>query len=193
MAKIDEILGSISPLYGAISGQGLIGNALGGLGEALGPTAGLGTMLAREQRKKLRANRATDAKKAAEEAVTDDAIAARGGMRRGGAVKKMAGGGATKKMPSLADSVASGNRMSGKEEAPFRTPKPKFGPTPAERAASKAQDERLKNAKVTRGEVRTLNSANRSEGGVKMAKGGSTASRRADGCATRGKTRGKIY
>jgi hypothetical protein len=70
-------------------------------------------------------------------------------------------------------------------------PKPKPGPTPAERAASKAQDERLKNAKVTKEEARTLGSANRSEGGVKMAKGGSVSSR-ADGCAVRGKTKGKM-
>ena len=34
MAKIDKILGSISPLYGAISGQGLFGNALAGFQDA---------------------------------------------------------------------------------------------------------------------------------------------------------------
>ena len=185
MAKIDEILGSISPLYGAISGQGLIGNALGGLGEALGPTAGLGTMLAREQRKKLRANRATDAKKAAEEAVTDDAIAARGGMRRGGAVKKMAGGGATKKMPMPGDSVASGNRMS-KMEADERRfmdsqkPKKKTMPSDREAADSGNRMSRLEGAEM------------RKMGMKKYAKGGSVSSR-ADGCAVRGKTRGKIY
>ena len=112
MAKIDKILGSISPFYGAVSGQGMFGNALAGLGTALGPTAGLMPLLAREQRNKLRSDRAEDAKKAAEE---EAAIAARGGMKHGGAVK-------TKK----------------------------------------------------------------------MAKGGSTASKRADGCATKGKTKGRF-
>ena len=95
------------------------------------------------------------------------------------------------KPPTMSESFDSAMRSSGKEEAPFMAPKPKPGPTPAERAASKAQDERLKNAKVTKEEARTLGSANRSEGGVKMAKGGSVSSR-ADGCAVRGKTKGKM-
>ena len=97
------------------------------------------------------------------------------------------------KYPSMSESFDSAMRSSGKEEAPFMAPKPKPkpGPTPAERAASKAQDERLKNAKVTKEEAATLRSANRSEGGVKMAKGGSVSSR-ADGCAVRGKTKGRM-
>jgi hypothetical protein len=40
-------------------------------------------------------------------------------------------------------------------------------PTPAERAASKAQDERLKKAKVTTKEGKVIDSANRSEGSAK--------------------------
>ena len=48
-------------------------------------------------------------------------------------------------------------------------------PTAAERAASKAQDERLKKAKVTPKEGRVIDSANRSEGSAKrFAKGGLT-------------------
>ena len=48
-------------------------------------------------------------------------------------------------------------------------------PTPAERAASKAQDERLKKAKVTTKEGKVIDSANRSEGSAKrFAKGGLT-------------------
>jgi hypothetical protein len=48
-------------------------------------------------------------------------------------------------------------------------------PTPAERAASKAQDERLKKAKVTTKEGKVVDSANRSEGSAKrFAKGGAT-------------------
>jgi hypothetical protein len=95
----------------------------------------------------------------------------------------------------MSESFDSAMRSSGKEDAPFTAPKLKpkpKRPSVDERAASKAQDERLKNAKVTKKEADTLDSANRSEGGVKMAKGGS-ASSRADGCATKGKTRGKIY
>jgi hypothetical protein len=48
-------------------------------------------------------------------------------------------------------------------------------PTAAERAASKAQDERLKKAKVTTKEGKVVDSANRSEGSAKrFAKGGVT-------------------
>ena len=48
-------------------------------------------------------------------------------------------------------------------------------PTAAERAASKAQDERLKKAKVTTKEGKVIDSANRSEGSAKrFAKGGVT-------------------
>ena len=139
MAKIDKILGSISPLYGAVSGQGLFGNALAGIGTALGPTAGLMPLLAREQRKKLRSGRAEDAKKAAEE---EAAIAARGGMKHGGAVKKMAKGG------KLTDLTGDG--------------------------------------KVTRADVL------KGRGVPGFSKGGSTASKRADGCATKGKTKGRF-
>lgn len=85
MAKIDKILGSISPLYGAISGQGLMGNALGGLGDALGPMSGVLPAIASEQRKSLRKRRA------ASEGVEDNE-----GMKRGGSVSKRADGCATK-------------------------------------------------------------------------------------------------
>jgi hypothetical protein len=100
MAKIDKILGSISPMYGAVSGQGLFGNALGGLGDALGPTAGLMPLLAREQRKKLRAGRVEDAEEASA-----------GGMKRGGAVKKMAKGGTASKR---ADGCATKGKTKGR-------------------------------------------------------------------------------
>ena len=57
-----------------------------------------------------------------------------------------------------------------------RKPTPS-SPTPAERAASKAQDERLKRARVTPKEGRVIESANRSEGGGGMNRGGSIRSR----------------
>jgi hypothetical protein len=102
MAKIDKILGSISPLYGAASGQGLFGNALGGLGDAMGPMGGLMPMLASSQRKKLRARREEDAKNAGEDT----------GMKRGGAVKKMAKGGST--ASKRADGCATKGKTKGR-------------------------------------------------------------------------------
>ena len=62
-------------------------------------------MLAREQRKKLRANRAEDAAKDAEEASAN-------GMKRGGAVKKMAKGGST--ASKRADGCATKGKTKGR-------------------------------------------------------------------------------
>lgn len=107
-------------------------------------------------------------------------------MKRGGAVKKMAGGGATKKMPMPGDSVASGNRMSKMEADERRfmdSQKPKKKTMPSDREAA---DSGNRMSKLEGAEMRKMGMKN-------YAKGGSTASRRADGCATRGKTRGKIY
>ena len=133
-------------------------------------------LLAREQRKKLRAGRAEDARKAAEEAVTEDAIAARGGMKRGGAVKKMASGG----MPSIEESLKSGNRVSeqvGKETKKLMPPKKRTMPSPGEsvKSGNRMSGEDAKDLKAVK----------------KYAKGGSV-SKRADGCAIKGKTKGKM-
>ena len=174
MAKLDKILGSISPMYGAVSGQGLFGNALAGIGTALGPTAGLMPLLAREQRKKLRSGRAEDAKKAAEEEAAEKAaIAARGGLKHGGAVKKMAKGG----MPSIEESIKSGNRVSrqvGEETKRMMPPKKRTMPSPGESVKSGNRIARQEGAEMRK---------------MRMAKGGVT---RADGCAVRGKTKGKM-
>lgn len=203
MAKIDKILGSISPMYGAVSGQGMFGNALAGLGTALGPTAGLMPLLAREQRKKLRSGRAEDAKKVAEEeAVEKAAIAARGGLKHGGAVKKMAKGGklpdltgdgkvtradvlkgrgvkgfSNGGMPSMKESMESGNRVSeqvGKETKRMMPPKKRTMPPPGESVKSGNRIARQEGAEMRK---------------MRMAKGGVT---RADGCATKGKTKGRM-
>jgi hypothetical protein len=56
------------------------------------------------------------------------------------------------------------------------------GPTAAERAASKAQDERLKKAKVTPKEGKVIDSANRSEGSM-YKKGGMAKGKAKDGLA----------
>ena len=100
MAKIDKILGSVSPLYGAVSGQGLFGNALGGLGDALGPMSGVLPAIASEQRKSLRKRRT------ASEGGGDDE-----GMKRGGAVKKMAKGGSASKR---GDGIATKGKTKGR-------------------------------------------------------------------------------
>jgi hypothetical protein len=66
---------------------------------------------------------------------------------------------------------------------------------PGTQARLKAAEELLKKNgayKPTRAEI--LNAATMKKGGTvkKMAKGGSTASKRADGCATKGKTKGRF-
>ncbi len=82
MAKIDKILGSVSPLYGAISGQGLFGKGLVAVGDALGPAAGLMPMGASALEKRRRRKKEVGETPEAGE-----------GMRKGGKVKKMAKGG----------------------------------------------------------------------------------------------------
>jgi hypothetical protein len=127
-------------------------------------------------------------KKAAEEIAVEEATAASSGdtkqapaMKRGGAVKKMASGGPVKKMPMPGDSVASGNRMS-KMEAD-------------ERRFMDSQKPKKKTMPSIRDSVDSGNRMSRMEGAemrkMKYAKGGSVSSR-ADGCAVRGKTKGRM-
>lgn len=119
MAKIEKILGSISPLAGAVTGEGLFGKGLAKLADSGAGFLVPASYLAQSQRKKLLAR---------------EAAAKGSGMRRPMAEEVM---------------VA--------EEAPVGTPMMRKG-----------------------GKVK------------KMAKGGSTASKRADGCATKGKTKGRF-
>jgi len=96
-------------------------------------------------------------------------------MKRGGAVKKMANGG----MPSIEESLKSGNRVSeqvGKETKRMMPPKKRTMPSPGEsvKSGNRMSGEDAKDLKAVK----------------KYAKGGVT---RADGCAVRGKTKGKIY
>lgn len=67
---------------------------------------------------------------------------------------------------------------------------------PGTRARLKAAEERLKKTgarDITRADI-LRNAGAMAKGGKvkKMAKGGSTASKRADGCATKGKTKGRM-
>jgi hypothetical protein len=96
------------------------------------------------------------------------------GMKRGGAVKKMANGG----MPSIEESLKSGNRVSeqvGKETKRMMPPKKRTMPSPGEsvKSGNRMSGEDAKDLKAVK----------------KYAKGGVT---RADGCAVRGKTKGKM-
>jgi len=128
MAKIDKILGSISPIYGMVSGEGLFSNIrkISPFMHAIGESD-----TAAEKRRR-----------AAKAATGDTSAEGATGMKRGGAVKKMAKGG------KLTDLTGDG--------------------------------------KVTRADVL------KGRGVPGFSKGGSTASKRADGCATKGKTKGRF-
>jgi hypothetical protein len=96
-----------------------------------------------------------------------------GGMKHGGAVKKMAKGG----MPSIEESIKSGNRVSrqvGEETKRMMPPKKRTMPSPGESVKSGNRIAREEGAEMRK---------------MRMAKGGVT---RADGCAVRGKTKGKM-
>jgi hypothetical protein len=97
-----------------------------------------------------------------------------GGMKHGGAVKKMAKGG----MPSIEESIKSGNRVSrqvGEETKRMMPPKKRTMPSPGESVKSGNRISREEGAEMRK---------------MKMAKGGSVT--RGDGCAVRGKTKGKM-
>jgi hypothetical protein len=117
MAGIGKMLGNLSPLGGAITGKGMFGRGLAAMGDTLGPYAGPLSMLASNQRGKLRDRRAVVA---AEEAAAADAEASRreairrsvSGMKKGGKVKKMAKGGST--ASKRADGCATKGKTKGK-------------------------------------------------------------------------------
>ena len=95
MAKLDKILGSISPAYGLISGQGAFGK-LRNISPAL---------MAIDDTEKKKKKRADGTTTTTEEAVEET------GMKRGGKVKKMASGGAASKR---ADGIAQKGKTRGK-------------------------------------------------------------------------------
>jgi hypothetical protein len=95
MAKLDKILGSISPAYGLISGQGAFGK-LRNMSPAL---------LAIDDTEKKKKKRADGTTTTTEEAVEET------GMKHGGKVKKMASGGSASKR---ADGIATKGKTRGK-------------------------------------------------------------------------------
>jgi len=96
MAKLDKILGSISPAYGLISGEGAFGK-LRNMSPALLAIDDT------EKKKKKRADGTTT--------TTEEAVEETGMMRKGGKVKKMASGGAASKR---ADGIAQKGKTRGK-------------------------------------------------------------------------------
>jgi hypothetical protein len=96
MAKLDKILGSISPAYGLISGQGAFGK-LRNISPALMAIDDT------EKKKKKRADGTT--------ITTEEAVEETGMMRKGGKVKKMASGGSASKR---ADGIATKGKTRGK-------------------------------------------------------------------------------
>jgi len=97
MAKIDKILGSISPMYGMVSGEGLFSNI-----RKISPfmhSIGEGDTAAEKRRR------------AAKAAAGDTSAEGTTGMKRGGAVKKMAKGGTASKR---ADGCATKGKTKGR-------------------------------------------------------------------------------
>jgi hypothetical protein len=93
-------LGDISPLAGAITGKGALGEGLVAVGDAMGPAAGLLPMLA-SQLEIRRRYRSANKEREAE-----------AGMKKGGKVKKMAKGGST--ASKRADGCAKKGKTRGK-------------------------------------------------------------------------------
>ena len=164
MAKIDKILGSISPLYGMASGEGLFApmRKISPFMHAIGE----GDTAAEKRRRAARGDKKTAAE-LAEEGKTAS-------LKHGGMVKKMANGG----MPSIEESIKSGNRVSeqvGKETKRMMPTKKRTMPSPGESVKSGNRISREEGAEMRK---------------MRMAKGGSVT--RGDGCAMRGKTKGKM-
>jgi hypothetical protein len=143
-------LGDLSPVYGALKGEGMFGDLLGKKSE--------------NEAEAQKAMQAAKEKKAADEQALAEANAQewakrQTGMKKGGMTKKMADGG---KVPQDIDGASA-----------TRSPKKGEKPTYEEPGSG------------IRVDGKPLNKA---KGGMI----GSSASRRADGIATKGKTRGKM-
>lgn len=93
MAKIDKILGSVSPLYGIVSGKGLFGG-LRGLSPAM-----------------MAIDAVKDKKKRKPGEPIDGGASEETGMKRGGKVKKYAKGGSAS---SRGDGIAKKGKTKGK-------------------------------------------------------------------------------
>lgn len=99
MAKIDKVLGSISPLYGLASGQGAFAHL-----RKLSPVMHMIGETDTKAEKRRKAERAA--------AGGVESPEAGGGMRKGGKVKKMAKGGST--ASKRADGCATKGKTKGR-------------------------------------------------------------------------------
>lgn len=174
MAKIDKILGSISPAYGLVSGQGAFANLrkISPLMHMIGETD-------TKAEKRRKAEKAAAAGK-------PEAPEAGEGMKRGGKAKtkkyakggmvKKAGGGAMQGPPVSAPTAAASGGFDRNRLGSLNAP-----------TASKASPGMSVRPSFKKGMP-----------GIKVkgsfAKGGkvSSASSRGDGCATKGKTKGRF-
>jgi hypothetical protein len=103
MAKIDKILGSISPVAGAVTGEGLFGKGLSKLADS-----GLGMLLPMSYLAKSQRDKTKKKTDTGEEVESDE------GMRKGGRVKKMAKGGSVSSASKRADGCATKGKTKGR-------------------------------------------------------------------------------
>ena len=108
---ISKVLGSVSPLYGAITGKGALGAGMAAFEDATG-MGGLMPKMAQSARNKDR-REAAEAASAQEEAEMRAKVRAMGGMgmKKGGKVKQMAHGGSASKR---GDGIAQKGKTKGR-------------------------------------------------------------------------------
>jgi hypothetical protein len=172
---ISKILGSISPAFGAVTGKGVFGD----IQKAMGPAAGLVFQAGKAYRddKKRKATAAEIA--AMQKAEFDAKRAAASGMRARPMMEEvmvaegtptMRKGG---KLPDLTGDgkVTRADVLKGRGVPGFK----KGSNVSAAEAVHKHERAKHKGQPLT-----------------KMAKGGSTASKRGDGCCSKGKTKGRM-
>jgi len=157
-------IGDLSPMGGAVTGKGLFGKGLGAMNKAFGPMAGIMPRMAGAAQKKTARRAAAAAEIAAMQKADFDAKrAAAAGMRF---------------RPMVEEVMMA-------EEAPAGTTMRKGGKVKKMAKGGKLPD-LTGDGKVTRADVL------KGRGVPGFKKGGSTASKRGDGCATKGKTKGRF-
>lgn len=107
---IGKVLGSVSPLAGAITGKGVLGKGMAAFEDATG-MGGILPKMAQSARDKNRVQ-AAELAAAQDEANTRAKIRAMSGMKKGGSVKKMAKGGST--ASKRADGCATKGKTKGR-------------------------------------------------------------------------------
>lgn len=177
-------LGDISPMAGAVTGKGLFGKGLGALNKALGPMAGIMPRMAGSAQKK-NARRAAAAEEimAMRKAEFDAKRGAAAGMRSRPMMEEVA---VAEQAPAGAPMMRKGGKL------PDLTGDGKV--TRADVLKGRGVPGFKKGSKVSAAEAVHKHERAKHKGQplTKMAKGGLTASKRGDGCATKGKTKGRF-